>query len=265
MNPALIDTADVLANGEMTIRGRFAEASNATLLVNCRIGNYSAAAVFKPQQGMRPLHDFDALTLPAREVAAYTLSEAAGWNCVPLTVWRNDSDFGPGSVQLFIDQPSPVDVIDVVSIDEVNPQMLIAVTGQDEEGDDVALVHVSHPDLRTLVLFDAVTNNADRKGGHILNNGEHYLGIDNGLTFHEQHKLRTVLWGWAGERFTAHEHDLLTRTASFLETSQAREVMSNALTEPEFHALGLRVAALIAGGVFPSPEGHRRSIPWPVF
>lgn len=259
------DRAALLAAGEMTVRGRFADASNATLLVTCRDGDSALAAVFKPVAGMRPLHDFDASTLPAREVAAYELSAAAGWDCVPLTVWRDDSEFGPGSVQEFIENDGQTDVVDVVPLPQVGADVLTAFVGEDEEGDEVALVHRDLPGLRRLALFDAVTNNADRKAGHIIDANGTLLGIDNGLTFHVHDKLRTVLWGWAGAELTAEERDLLRRSCDVLSEQTGSDTLGHLLAGDEVAALHDRIEGLLEHGHLPHADSLRRCIPWPVF
>ena len=265
MTAPVTDLATVLAAGEMAVRGRFADASNSTLLVTCRDGEATVTGVFKPVAGMRPLHDFEASTLPAREVAAFELSAGAGWDCVPLTVWRESSQFGAGSVQEFIEQDGPADVVDVVPLPEAGAGVLTAFVGEDEEGEEVALVHQDLPGLRRLALFDAVTNNADRKAGHILQSRGALLGIDNGLTFHIDDKLRTVLWGWAGSQLEAPERELLSRSRDFVRDSDGSERLGRLLAPQEVQALQSRIESLLEAGHLPHPDMLRRCIPWPVF
>lgn len=257
-------TAELLAHGTLTVQGKFAEASNFTLLVTCESAEARAQAVFKPVAGMRPLHDFNASTLAHREVAAYELSQAAGWNCVPTTVWRAESDFGPGSIQAYVEDGESEDFVDVLAADVPHEGMRIAFTGEDEEGAPVNLVHRDDTRLRKLALFDALTNNADRKAGHILKDGGSILGIDNGLTFHHEDKLRTVLWGWAGETLLTSESALLDITAQLLQANPPW-LAEHEFTSRERDALMNRLRRLQTSGVMPSPDPRRRCIPWPVF
>ena len=259
--------SDLLATGELTVRGRFADASNLTMLVTCALGDAQTQAVFKPVAGMRPLTDFDATTLPGREVAAYLVSAAGGWGCVPTTVWRSESDFGPGSMQAYVhvaEPGMPADVVDVVAHDDIPDGMRVAFEGEDEEGTPVALVHADLVQLRRLAMFDIVTNNADRKGGHILNSESRLVGVDNGLTFHVEDKLRTVLWGWGGQSLLAEERELLTRTAAAL-ASESGDDIAQWLSAQEFAQLKLRIEMLLDSGLMPVPHPTRRCIPWPVF
>jgi len=251
-------------HGHVTVQGKFAEASNFTLLVTCESADARVQAVFKPVAGMRPLHDFDASTLGRREVAAYELSQMAGWNCVPITVWREESEFGPGSIQRFVDNGESGDFVDVVAADVSHAGTRVAFAGEDEHGNPVHLVHQDDTRLRKLALFDALTNNADRKAGHILADGNTVVGIDNGLTFHHEAKLRTVLWGWAGEKLTMDESALLEKTARALDAKPPWLVESG-LTMREVDALFGRLAALQATQLMPVPDPRRRCIPWPVF
>lgn len=256
--------SELLSVGALRVHGKFAEASNLTLLVTCELGNEQVRAVFKPVAGMRPLSDFDATTLPVREVAAYTLSELAGWDCIPLTRWREDSEFGPGSIQVYVEDGESVDYVDVVAPSNVHAGMRIAFEGEDENGSAVQLVHRDDMGLRTLALFDAITNNADRKASHILNSGERILGIDNGLTFHPEEKMRTVLWGWAGEELSDSEVARLDKTRQVLQEDHELFGLS-ALASSEIQALHTRIENLLLGGVMPHPDPLRRCIPWPVF
>ena len=227
---------DLLRAGELEVEGRMLDASNATLLCSITTAEASAHCVYKPVRGERPLWDFPDGTLAGREVAAYAVSEATGWDIVPPTVMR-DGPFGPGMVQLWID------------IDE---------TVQIER-----LVRTDAPQLRRLALFDAVINNADRKGGHLLPvPGGHIFGIDHGIAFHSEDKLRTLLWGWRGERFTKAERELLEKLRF---DADLEECLHDLLTRREVAATKRRIDALMRTGVFPSPSGDWPAIPWPPF
>src|SRR5215469_10065994 len=158
----------------LEVAGRLVEASNATLYCTVTLKGQEAACVYKPVAGERPLWDFPHGTLAGRELAAYAVSRASGWDIVPPTVYR-DGPFGPGMCQLWIDPDPSVDLI------------ALARSG-------------SHHRLRAMSVFDAVINNADRKSGHLLPApGGHLYGCDHGVCFAEEYKLRTVLWQWRGK------------------------------------------------------------------
>jgi uncharacterized repeat protein (TIGR03843 family) len=211
------------------------DASNATLY--CTVGG-ELACVYKPVRGERPLWDFPDGTLAGREVATYLVSEATGWGLVPLTVLR-DGPFGPGMCQLW------VDVVDGVDLREL------------AAGD--------HPDVQRMVLLDAVVNNADRKGGHLLPTPDgRVLGVDHGVCFSREDKLRTLLWQWAGEPLTEEAVDVLARLRVDL-TGPLCESLSEHLTRGEVLATAARVERLLAAGTYPFPSEDWPAIPWPPF
>lgn len=196
-------------------------------------------AVWKPTRGERPLFDFPIGTLSRREVAAYLVSEALGWGIVPPTILR-DGPFGEGSLQRFV---------------EVDPA-----------ADVVALLRTADPRLRRVALFDAIVNNTDRKGGHLLPiPGGHVHAVDHGVTFSVDPKLRTLLWAWEGEPFDATELAGLARVATALDSGELRPALRELLAEREIEATAIRVATLRADGVFPGPNPDWPAIPWPPF
>jgi uncharacterized repeat protein (TIGR03843 family) len=139
------------------------------------------------------------------------------------------------------------------------------LSGQDEDGSSVTLVHEDSAALRRMAVFDAVVNNADRKGDHILAMPDgHRHGVDHGLTFHVEHKLRTVLWGWIGDDLTGDELAGLDRITAALGT-ELGESLSALLTAAEIAQLGARCAHLRADGRFPAPHGDSSAVPWPLF
>lgn len=228
----------------MHVEGRLVDASNATLYCSVSTAAATATCVYKPVRGERPLWDFPDGTLAGREYAAFLLSEATGWSVVPPTVLR-DGPFGPGMVQWWVDV---------------------------EDGADLAaLVRSDAPPLRRMALFDAIANNADRKGGHLLPIGRveqpaHVYGCDHGLTFHSENKLRTVLWGWRSEPFSDEESELLDRLAAGLASDGSlRAALAQHLTRREIAATARRVRMLQLSGVFPEPSGDWPAIPWPPF
>ena len=240
MNEALSrdDTLTLLGAGALTIEGRLVDASNATLYCTIALDGVDATCVYKPVQGERPLWDFPDGSLAGREVAAYLVSEASGWDVVPPTVLR-DGPFGPGSCQLWID----VDV--TVGLD--------------------ALVRSDHPDLRRMAVLDVVLNNADRKGGHMLPTPTGRVhGVDHGLCFSVQDKLRTLLWQWRGEPLPAEAADMLPVLEERLADELGLELAQH-LTRREVRRTQERVARLSELGAHPFPSPDWPAVPWPPF
>jgi len=234
-----------LRDGEIEVIGRIVGSSNNAMLVTTTLPSPDpeppsvVQAIYKPTLGERPLADFPDGTLAHREVAAYLVSEVTGWGIVPPTLLR-DGPFGEGMVQAVVEADETVDVWEMVV------------------GDD--------PRLRRMAAFDAVVNNTDRKGGHILvvDGGRVIRGVDHGVCFSVVPKLRTVLWGWRDMPFEADELDGLTRIREALGGdlgAALRVLLSNA----EVTATGRRVDDLLASGRFPLPSQTWPAIPWPPF
>jgi uncharacterized repeat protein (TIGR03843 family) len=260
------DTSARLSGAELELLGRFADASNATLLVRLldrdprpldvlatelgrdpEISDLPAGdlAVYKPVRGEAPLWDFPARTLHRREVAAYELSAALGWDLVPVTVLRDDGPLGPGSLQRFV----PHD------LDEHYFHLL-------EQGDPAVIAQ-----LETMVVFDLLANNADRKGGHVLLERDGLPAprvrlIDHGVAFHAQPKLRTVGWHFAGEPVPAHLREDVARLLDDL-TGPLADVLAPLLAPEELDALRDRAGATLELDELPHPTGPR-STPWPL-
>lgn len=231
-----------LERGELTVVGQLVDASNGSLL--CTLDGLGVDpgpfVIYKPRAGERPLWDFPTGTLSRREVAAFVVSDSLGWPIVPPTVWR-DGPFGPGMVQEWVDV--------------------------DTEADLVELVQSDREDLRRIAVFDAVINNGDRKGGHLLpTHAGHIWGIDHGVTFAVEDKLRTVLWQWRG-------HPIPTRLLEDLErwqtawnaTDGPAERLSGYLSEEEVETVEARVRALLRTRTHPQPSPDWPAIPWPPF
>jgi len=229
----------LLQDGELAIEGRIVEASNATFLGTVAQGDVVRTCVYKPVRGERPLDDFPDGTLGKRERAAFLVSDRCGWGVVPPTVFREGGPYGPGMTQLWIDIDPAADIITMVNTDD--------------------------PRLRTMAVFDAAVNNADRKGGHILPtpDGQVY-GVDHGICFAAEPKLRTILWGWRGQPLDAPELALLQRTRTALDGPLGAELRT-LLSRAEIRALIRRLDALLADGCFPLPDPYRMVIPWPPF
>lgn len=232
------EVLELLRCGELEISGRLVDASNATLLCEIHAGGSEARCVYKPVRGERALWDFPDGTLAGRELAAYEVSEAMELGIVPPTVLR-PGPFGEGMVQLWIDVDTTVDLVELTRSDD--------------------------PRLRRIALFDAVINNADRKGGHLLPapSGRVY-GIDHGVTFHTDDKLRTLLWTWRGERLTNAETALLRGLSGSLEAGLG-ERLAPLLTTAEISAVRARVERLLRRRRFPMPSADWPAIPWPPF
>ncbi|MFF3502753.1 SCO1664 family protein [Streptomyces sp. NPDC003247] len=256
--------AELLAHGGLTVRGRIRDASNAALYCTVAHDGREAACVYKPVAGERPLWDFPDGTLAQREVAAYAVSEATGWGLVPPTVLR-DGPYGEGMCQLWI-EASPEDGL-LALVDEEEPGPGWKAIGFAEVGEDrtALLVHADDERLRRLAVLDAVLNNADRKGGHLLTTADGRLyGIDHGVTFHADDKLRTLLWGWAGEPLTEEAVEVLSGLAGALEPGGTLAAgLSALLTPAEVDATRARTTALLESGRHPEPGGEWPAIPWP--
>lgn len=261
MTPAALD---LLAGGEMTLLGRIMPASNQTYLVRLGPEDSGVQAVYKPVAGEKPLWDFEDGTLADREYAAYLVSEALQWRVVPPTLLR-DGVAGPGMVQLWCEPDEQQAPVDVVEQGQVPPGMLAVLDAFDNHERPVTLVHEDSAPLRRMALFDLVVNNTDRKGGHVLAMADgHRYGVDHGVCFHSDDKVRTVLWGWSGAAFTADELAGLERLARALEDGLEHE-LSLLLTGAERAATRRRLRALLLGGAFPEPGPGWPSLPWPAF
>lgn len=219
----IADKLHELQNGEIEVIGRLVNASNASLY--CRVGSLSA--IYKPIAGERPLWDFPNGHLAWREVATYKVSQALNLNCVPPTIMR-EGPFGDGSLQLWIED-----------CEEIGERYLERSDG-----------------LRKIALLDAVVNNTDRKIGHLLYKDGEILGCDHGVTFHEDYKLRTVLWQFA-------DLDLSDNELASLKNFNLD--LDYLLTQREIEALIERISNLLIEGKFPLPPTDWPAIPWPPY
>jgi uncharacterized repeat protein (TIGR03843 family) len=255
----------LLATGELTVEGRIVDASNATLFGTVTGDRGTIACVYKPVAGERPLWDFPDGTLAGREVSAYLLDQALGWELVPPTLLR-DGPFGLGMAQLWIESESVDELVDLMPAKRVPKDWFAVFGGMDGSGRDVVVAHANDLRLRRLAVLDAVTNNADRKGGHLLLTDEgHLYGVDHGLCFHEENKLRTLLWGWGGEPLDDEELSALTGLREELSGGALAEQLGEHITPTELHATLRRVERLLRSGRFPQPNGSRHVVPWPPF
>ncbi len=267
-----VEASEVLRCGELTVIGRIRSASNATFLCEAHLDERQAHCVYKPIAGEAPLWDFPDGTLAGRELAAYLVSSALGWNIVPYTIIR-DGPAGPGMLQLWVDQPgdevgeipeSGPDLVDLLPAGRIPPGFLPVLQAYDYAGDEVTLVHADDVRLRRMAVFDVLINNADRKGGHILSgvDGQVY-GVDHGVSLHVEDKLRTVLWGWAGKPVDDQTLEAVACLRDSLGNGLA-DKLSEHITDYEVVALLSRTLALLENPVMPTPD-RRRPIPWPAF
>lgn len=264
------DHLTLLAEGELTVLGQIRGASNAALHCTVALDGEEAACVYKPVAGEQPLWDFPDGTLAGREVAAYRISEATGWGLVPPTVLR-DGPYGEGMCQLWIDalpeegEDAAEPLLALVEEDEPGEGWKAVVRAGIGGGRTALLVHADDERLRRMAVLDAVINNGDRKGGHLLSAPDgRILGIDHGVTFHTDDKLRTLLWGWAGEPLTEEAAGVVERLADRLAPGTPLVTrLAELITGAEIEALRGRVARLRETGRHPEPSGEWPSIPWP--
>ncbi len=249
-----------LLDGELVLHGRIMPASNATF-----VGEVDGVrVVYKPVAGERPLWDFPDGTLARRERAAYVVSEALGWDVVPPTILR-DGPHGPGMVQLWREPDPEQEAVTVVPEGADPPGYLHVFDGLDQHDRPIALVHEDSVPLRRMTVFDVLVNNADRKGGHVLEMPDgHRYGVDHGVCFHTDPTLRTVLWGWAGERLADDELAGVDRLLVALDGGLEDELVE-LLSGAELRRLRHRCERLRSAAVFPVPRGDWPAIPWPPF
>jgi len=241
--PREVDAARVLqllTQGDMRLVGLMPDSSNYTFLAEVDDGDLQSLVIYKPRRGERPLWDFPRGTLSYRELASYLLSEALGWQIVPPTVLRDGPDHGLGSVQLYIDNDPE--------------QHYFALRGG--SNDDV---------FQRMAVFDVLANNADRKGGHVLRASDGRIwGIDHGITFHNEPKLRTVIWEYAGQKLPAALLPDIERVAQQLADPDdtLTEAFGQLLNRGELDALRRRTERLLRRPVYPGRNGYHDT-PWP--
>lgn len=229
------ETLRLLTEGEVEIEGRLPWSSNHTFLTRVSLDGESLGAVYKPGRGERMLWDFPGC-LYRREVAAYELSEALGLGLVPETVLRADAPLGEGSLQRFVDADFSEHYFSLL---------------EDES---------RHDALRTIGAFDILVNNADRKGGHcLLDRDGRVWGIDHGLCFHVEPKLRTVIWDFAGEPVP---EAVVGACAALPE--RLGPLLTGLLDDAEIAALARRARAIAKRPRFPAPGSDHRHYPWPL-
>jgi len=258
---------DVLAFGEIEIEGRLVDASNMALRGHLELDDIRTRVIYKPVQGERSLWDFPDGTLASRESAAFVLSAVGGWNIVPPTVLR-EGPLGPGSVQFWVDalEGASQSLVDVVTPAELEPGWLPVLEAQLADGSAVVVAHADLPELASAAVFDAVINNADRKGSHlVLDQFGTLWGFDHGVSCHAEPKLRTVLWGWVGQPLPEAELARLEALSGWLSTARSpvSRTLAGLLSPAEVEAVSRRIAGLLASGRFPQPNSRGPAVPWP--
>jgi uncharacterized repeat protein (TIGR03843 family) len=237
--PAAEKLQTALQHGTIELQGQFMLGSNYTFLVDVQYDGQTYQAVYKPIRGEQPLWDFPENTLAQREVAAYLVSQALGWDNVPITVLCADGPYGPGSLQQYI---------------EYDPNIhYFSFNEQEKER------------LRRVALFDLLANNADRKGSHILieNETDKLWLIDHGLCFNVEDKLRTVIWDFAGQSVGADLLADLEKLRSQLATPSLLATLEPYLSPDEIAAIGFRLDRILTAKTYPHPPESRRAYPWP--
>ena len=229
---------ELLAGGELEVLGLMPYSSNYVFLANVCAAADRVQAVYKPRRGERPLWDFPRGTLAARELASYVVSEAGGWGLVPPTVLRADAPLGSGSLQQFITH-------------DVERHYL---TMEDRLAE-----------FEAFAAFDIVINNADRKSGHVIEDGDGKLwAVDHGLSFNVEDKLRTVIWEFAGEPVTPQERVRLEGFERKLAGDTGlRAALGELLSAEEITATRSRTHLLLEVGRYPAPDSQYR-LPWPL-
>ncbi|MEZ5157248.1 MAG: SCO1664 family protein [Candidatus Nanopelagicales bacterium] len=246
--------ASLLRDGHLQVLGRLPDSSNNALLCSIGDGSDIVRVVYKPEAGERPLWDFPSRTLSRREKAAAVLDGLFGWGLVPATAWRDEGPAGPGMVQRWVEG-----VVDLgVFPPDGTPSGWVSVVDAQTDAGPVVVAHRVDEQTMQMILFDAVANNADRKGGHLLRTPTGLFGIDHGVTFHEEAKLRTVLWGKAGSPIP---DQLLPALESVIANVSELEPW---LSAAEVVATRERASALLHSGRFPVPSGQWPALPWPL-
>jgi uncharacterized repeat protein (TIGR03843 family) len=226
---------ELLAHGELEVLGRMPWSSNATFLVNVADSGVETRGIYKPARGERPLWDFpDAIY--RREVAAYEFAVDLGLDIVPETVVRESGVYGQGSIQRYIEADFEEQYFTLLEVPEYGKV------------------------LRVIAAFDVIANNADRKGGHLLKADDgHIWGIDHGLCFHQETKLRTVMWDFADEPIPEVVEEWLAHLRA-----DGVGYLHGLIDADEMEAIVRRAERLVGIGTFPAPRNDHRAYPWPL-
>ncbi len=261
-------TLEALATGELHVLGRLEESSNMALLAEVTTRAGALRCIYKPVVGERPLWDFPGAALAAREVLTARAAGCFGWDLVPATAWRAAGPFGAGMCQAWVEAVDDAPV-GLFPMGRAPASWFEVAEGRDGDGRRIVLAHEDSVAVQRMAVLDALVNNADRKGGHVLRRADGtVLGIDHGVTFHAEDKLRTVLWGWGGTAIPAGMiAEVAQGTGAFralIEQWGRRAPLPSArLSADEVRAALHRLDRLLATATFPVPDGQWPTLPWP--
>lgn len=258
-----MEIKSLLSTGEIEIEGLIPDSTNGALKLLITNGDEQIAAIAKPDVSIRPLWDFPNMDLNKREYATFLFDRKLELGFVPETVIRDISGIGNALVQHWI-RETENDLIIVQSPDNIPKSYLRVLQGYDELNKLITLAHKDDQDLRKLCLIDLIINNADRKGNHLITDGNNKMwAIDHGVSWHEEPKIRTVLWGWINQEFNDSDLDLLSLAKSTLEDWLANDFQYLEMSEIEC-ALE-RLDELVKNKRFPAPGSEWPAVPWPIF
>ncbi|MEY3515423.1 MAG: hypothetical protein RLY38_575 [Actinomycetota bacterium] len=258
-----MEIKSLLSTGEIEIEGLIPDSTNGALKLLITNGDEQIAAIAKPDVSIRPLWDFPNMDLNKREYATFLFDRKLELGFVPETVIRDISGIGNALVQHWI-RETENDLIIVQSPDNIPKSYLRVLQGYDELNKLITLAHKDDQDLRKLCLIDLIINNADRKGNHLITDGNNKMwAIDHGVSWHEEPKIRTVLWGWINQEFNDSDFDLLSLAKSTLEDWLANDFQYLEMSEIEC-ALE-RLDELVKNKRFPAPGSEWPAVPWPIF
>ena len=258
-----MEIKSLLSIGEIEIEGLIPDSTNGALKLLITKGDEQIAAIAKPDVSIRPLWDFPKMDLNKREYATFLFDRKLELGFVPETVIRDISGIGNALVQHWI-RESENDLIIVQSPDNIPKSYLRVLQGYDELNKLITLAHKDDQDLRKLCLIDLIINNADRKGNHLITDGNNKMwAIDHGVSWHEEPKIRTVLWGWINQEFNDGDLDLLSLAKSTLEDWLANDFQY--LENSEIECALERLDELVKNKRFPAPGSEWPAVPWPIF
>ena len=258
-----MEIQSLLSTGEIEIEGLIPDSTNGALKLLITKGDEQIAAIAKPDVSIRPLWDFPNMDLNKREYATFLFDRKLELGFVPETVIRDISGIGIALVQHWI-RETENDLVIVQSPDNIPKSYLRVLQGYDELNKLITLAHKDDQDLRKLCLIDLIINNADRKGNHLITDGNNKMwAIDHGVSWHEEPKIRTVLWGWINQEFNDGDLDLLSLAKSTLEDWLANDFQY--LENSEIECALERLDELVKNKRFPAPGSEWPAVPWPIF
>lgn len=250
-------------DGDISIIGMIPESTNGAIKITIDSASSQIQAILKPDVSIRELWDFPNQDLNDREYATYLLSQEINLNVVPETVIKEIEGVGRALIQEWVIETAN-DLVIVKSPDDIPEDYLKIIQGYDQLNKLITVAHKDDQTLRKISLFDLIINNADRKGGHLITDDKNSIwAIDHGVTWHEENKIRTVLWGWIGQNFNSDEIEMLKSSLSVLKRWEVNDF--EYLSKIEILSAKERVEKLLENEIFPSPTGDWPAVPWPIF